>query len=184
MMLAFGLFVHLDVSSANFEMTLLQLVTGIGTGANYSGPLLALQAQIPTVDNATATSTFGFIRNLSMATCVVIGGVIFQNSMASQASDLRKNLGGSIAEKLSGNEAAANVLLLNTLVATERVVARKAYAASLREMWFLFACTAACGLGISFFVSRKALSKVHKETKAGLGKSDDRVKEGVVISNS
>jgi low affinity Fe/Cu permease len=118
------------------------------------GPLLALQAQISVKDSATATSTFGFIRNLSMAISVVIGGVVFQNGMASQASMLKEQLGQSIAAKLSGKEAAANVLSLNTLDSAQKTVALAAYASSLRMMWILFTSTAGCRLIVSS-LSRK-----------------------------
>jgi hypothetical protein len=179
MTLAFGLFVHLDVSSTTVEIIPFQVLAGIGTGFSYSGPLLALQAQNPAKDNATVTSTYGFIRNLSMAISVVIGGVVFQNEIASQASILKAKLGSAIAEKLSGKEAAANVLSLSVLDETQKSVARAAYASSLRKMWILFTCTAACGFIISVFISKKALSKVHEETKTGLEK-EERMVQGVV----
>jgi low affinity Fe/Cu permease len=179
MVLAFGLFIHLDASSATVEIILFQIIAGIGTGFSYSGPLLALQAQISAKDNATATSTYGFIRNLSMAISVVIGGVVFQNGMASQASVLTEKLGDSIASKLSGKEAAANVLSLNELNEVQKTVARAAYATSLRKMWILFTCTAACGLIVSAFVSKKVLSKVHEETKTGL-ETEDKKPQDVV----
>ena len=88
MTLGFGLFIHLDATSSPAEVVLFQLIAGLGTGICYSGPLLALQSRIPVQDNGTATSTFGFIRNLATAVSVVIGGVVFQNSMESQKTKL------------------------------------------------------------------------------------------------
>lgn len=181
MVLSFGLFIHLDAHSTTVEIVLFQIIAGIGTGFSYSGPLLALQAQIPAKDNATAVSTYGFIRNLSMAISVVIGGVVFQNGMASQASVLKDKLGESIASKLSGKEAAANVLSLNALDEVQKAVARAAYATSLRKMWILFTCTAACGLIVSIFVSKKTLSKVHEESKTGLDTEDKKAQGSVEI---
>ena len=162
-------------------MVLFQIVAGVGTGLSYSGPLLALQAQISAKDNATATSTFGFIRNLSMAISVVIGGVVFQNGMASQASMLKGQLRQSIAAKLSGKEAAANVLSLNTLDSVQKTAARAAYASSLRMMWILFISTAGCGLIVTSFVIKKVLSKVHEETKPEMETEDKKVQVGVEI---
>jgi hypothetical protein len=181
MVLAFGLFIHLDASSTTVESVLFQIIAGIGTGCSYSGPLLALQAQIPAKDNATATSTYGFIRNLSTAISVVIGSVVIQNGMASQAKELKEKLGEMIALKLSGKEAAANVLSLNALDAAQKSIARDAYATSLRKMWILFTCTAACGLIVSLFVSKKVLSKVHEEAKTGLDRGVAKVHEGVEL---
>ena len=181
MVLSFGLFIHLDVHSTTVEIILFQIMAGIGTGLSYSGPLLALQAQTSAKDNATATSTYGFIRNLSMAISVVVGGVVFQNGMASQASVLKEKLGESIVSRLSGKEAAANVLSLNALDEAQKAVTRAAYAVSLRKVWILFTCTAACALVASIFVSKEVLSKVHEESKTGLEMEDKKVHGSVEI---
>lgn len=141
MVLGFGLFIHLDVRSFTVEIILIQILTGVGTGLSYSGPLLALQARTSPEDNATATSTFGFLRNLSTAISVVVGGVVFQNSMESQAPKLRSKLGDEAASRFSGKEAAANVMSIATFTEKHRSLVRAAYASSLRQMWIVFTCT-------------------------------------------
>lgn len=47
-------------------------------GPNFQAPLIAIQTTVKPSDIATATGTFGFIRQLSTSISVVLGGVIFQ----------------------------------------------------------------------------------------------------------
>jgi low affinity Fe/Cu permease len=141
MILGFGLLIHLDIHSTSIELVLIQVVAGIGTGLTFPGPLLALQAQMPSSDTATATSTLGFIRNISTAISVVIGGVVFQNGMESHRFQLREVLGETLATKFSGKEAAANVMYVNRLDISQKIIVREAYASTLRWIWIVFTCT-------------------------------------------
>jgi predicted MFS family arabinose efflux permease len=134
MVLSFGMFIHLDSHSSRIEMTLLQVFAGVGTVLSYPGPLLALQAQIARKYHATATSTLGLVRNLSAAISVVIGGVMFQNGMESQAGSLRAELGDSQAAKLSGKEAAAHIMNLGPLDKHTKEIVSAAYASALKRM--------------------------------------------------
>lgn len=168
MSVGFGMFIHLDAHSSSTETTLLQIIAGMGTGLSYTGPLLSLQAQVDSKDNATATSTWGFIRNLAQAISVVIGGVLFQNGMEAQSSTLRSQLGDSLAAKLSGKEAAANVMALPGLDLRMKEIASNAYASALKRMWILFACTAVASLTASLFLERKVLRRDHQVVEIGL----------------
>ena len=170
MVLAFGLFIHIDVVSTTLELVIFQIIAGVGTGTCYSSPLIALQAQANPEDTATVTSTWGFVRNLSNAISVVIGGVVFQNGMESQAGFLAEKLGKSIAMRLSGKNAAANVLMLKDLSEAQGYIARSAYATSLKQMWIVFTCTATCALIASAFIRKNVLSEVHQESRMGLHK--------------
>lgn len=168
MTIGFGMFIHLDAHSTRIEITLLQIVAGMGTGLSYTGPLLSLQARIDSKDNATATSTWGFIRNLATAISVVLGGVLFQNGMEAQSSTLRRELGDKLAATLSGKEAAANVMALQGLDPGLKAVASAAYASALRRMWILFACTSVAALVASFFLRRTALCRDLQPVEIGL----------------
>lgn len=81
MTLGFGLFIDL-LSHANWvRIIIFQIIAGLGTGPNFLSPLIALQTLVAPEDNAVATATFLFVRQLSTAISVVIGAVIFQNQM-------------------------------------------------------------------------------------------------------
>jgi len=177
MLIGFGLVVHLDSHSTNLVITISQIIVGTGTGLSYSGPLLALQAQVSSQDNATATSTFGFIRNLATAVSVVLGGVVFQNGMESQIPYLKEALGELIAAKLSGKKAAASVMGLSGLDRVQMAVVTATYALALRRMWILFTCTAAAALVGSAFLGKKVLSKIHKSAALGLDRGDRKTSE-------
>lgn len=169
--LGFGLFINLDASSGWAKIIIYQIIAGVGAGANIQSPLIALQTLTPAQDNATATSTFGFVRGLALAISIVLGGVVFQNGMESQAGELRAQLGDSVAALLSGSKAGANIIVIDSLGPVQQKVARLAFAWALKRMWILYTCTAAAGLVASFFVGRQELSRVHEEVRTGLQES-------------
>lgn len=119
-------------------------------------------------DIATATATFGFTRNLGSAISVVIGGVVFNNQMKSKQLQLAAVLGPQVASSFGGGSAGANVGLIQALPASQKYVARKAFADSLSTMWILYVAFAAVGLLVSLLIQRNLLDKQHEETKTGL----------------
>jgi hypothetical protein len=125
-------------------------------------------------DIATATATFGFVRNLGSAISVVVGSVIFQNEMKSQQPSLLASLGPQTASAFGGGSAGANVGLINSLPGDQKAVAREAFAKSLSTMWILYAVFGAVGLLISLLIKRNVLDKQHEETKTGLDVENER----------
>ena len=93
---------------------------------------------------------------------------MFQNGMESHSKSLQVEVGSVVASLFTGKEAAANVLLIHSLGEAEKTAVRKAFAASLKQMWILFACIAATGLICSVFIKRSSLSRVHEVMKVGL----------------
>lgn len=100
----------------------IQILAGCGTGISYISPLLALQSGVLVKDNVTATSTFCFIRELSTAVSVVLGGVLFQNSMPKHNKQLVASVGDEVANLFSGKTAAANALLVKGLESSQKVL--------------------------------------------------------------
>jgi hypothetical protein len=168
MTLGFGLFIDLDVNASWAKIVVFQAVAGLGVGPNFQSPLIALQTLVSPKDNATATSTFVFIRNFASALSVVLGGVIFQNCMESQFVQLRAELGSTTAAQLSGGSASSNAVVLETLRSVQREVARTAFVYSLKMMWILYASVAAIGAVASAFIGKQTLSQQYEETKTGL----------------
>lgn len=138
MTLGWGLFVDLDAKANWAKIILFQIVAGIGVGPNFQSPLIALQNFVPPRDIATATATFGFVRNLSTAIGVVIGSVTFQNQMQKQAPALIAALGPQLAGELSGGSAGASVGIVSQLPSAQKDIAREAFYKSLRTMWIVF----------------------------------------------
>jgi len=168
MTLGFGLFINLDSYPNWPKLIVYQIIAGIGVGPNFQSPLIALQTMVEPRDMASATATYGFIRQLFTAISIVIGGVVFQNGMQSQYPTLLRELGPETAHLLSGKNAASSVGMVAALPEADRVIAQQAYATSLRTMYIMYTVFAAVGLVIALFVGSRRLTKEHQEHKTGL----------------
>ncbi|KAK3382561.1 major facilitator superfamily domain-containing protein [Lasiosphaeria ovina] len=168
MTLGFGLFVDLEPRTNLVKIILYQIVAGVGVGPNFQAPLISLQSTVGPRDMASATGTFGFVRQLAISVSIVVGGVVFQNSMQKQYPELLAQLGPGPADLLSGRNAASSVGLVNELPEHQRDIARGAYFESLRTMFIMYVAFAGLGLLVSLFVGSRKLSKVHEEHKTGL----------------
>ncbi|EPE24725.1 MFS general substrate transporter [Glarea lozoyensis ATCC 20868] len=177
MTLGFGLLIDLDVRANWAKIIIFQIIAGIGVGPNFQAPLIALQNFVAPRDIAAATSTFGFVRNLSTSISVVIGGVVFQNEMQKKLAVLSASLGPETAASLSGGSAGASVGIVNALPMAQREVARLAFHQSLKTMWIMYVCFAAAGLVCSAFIRHKALEKGHQVTKTGLAEEEKKRRE-------
>lgn len=177
MTLGFGLFIHLGATSSLVEIVVSQIVAGIGSGMLFEPPLIAIQAHVSQDDTATATATYGFTMNMAMSISIVVGGVIFQNSMHNRGSTLSAaGLSSEIVHKFAGDDAAANVRIISTVAdAAQELVIKEAFAWSLRNMWILYTCVSFLGIIASIFLEKKELSKEHIETRTGLGSKEEPV---------
>lgn len=106
--------------------------------------------------------------------------------MSLQTSKLRSaGLSDSLAEQLSGDSAAANIVTIKSIEDPIQLLAvKQAFSWSLRNMWILYTAVAACGVIASAFVTKQRLSKEHTETKTGLRMEVSREKEeGVMVTS-
>ncbi|TVY20915.1 MFS-type transporter [Lachnellula arida] len=175
MTLGNGLYILFSPKSGLVEIIFIQIVAGIGAGLLFQAPLIALQALVSQEDTATATATFTFVSNLATALSVVIGGVLFQNSMDIRVTSLAlppTNLPSNITDLLSAGGAAANVMLASSIQdQAQRSAVREAYAWSLRNVWILYTGISAMAVVTSVFIKKHHLTKDHTETKTGLKNS-------------
>ncbi|CAD0112908.1 unnamed protein product [Aureobasidium uvarum] len=163
LVLGFGLFVDFTANSSWAKLIIYQIIAGIGIA-----PLIALQTGVQPRDIATATATFGFVRQIFTSISVVIGQTVYQNQMNTKTARLVAALGPQAASQLTGGGAGANTELIDNLPNGQKQVAQTAFAQSLHPMWIMYVCFAALGLIISLFIQKKELSKKHTETKTGL----------------
>ncbi|KAH0288564.1 DNA repair protein RAD50, partial [Aureobasidium sp. EXF-3399] len=168
LVLGFGLFVDFQANSSWAKLIIFQIIAGIGIGPNFQAPLIALQTNVQPRDIATATATFGFVRQIFTSISVVIGQVVYQNQMNTKTARLVAALGPEVAGKLTGGGAGANTELIDSLPRAQKQIAQNAFAQSLHPMWIMYVCFAALGLIVSLFIKKKELSKKHTETKTGL----------------
>ena len=177
MTLGYGLFIDLDANSSIAKIIIFQLIAGFGIGPLFQAPLIALQSQIKPRDMAAATSTFGFIRQLSTSISVVIGNVIYQNRMNTKTSMLASSIGEKNAQALTGSGAGSNTKLIDSLPEPGKHIVQTAFADSLSKMWILYVCLAFIGLCLVPLVGKRVLSKQHEEAKTGLEAEKEKAAE-------
>ena len=165
-----ALYTTLSATSSIGSIVGFEIIAGLGTGMLFYPPLLALQANVNQENTATATSTMGFMKNLSTCLSVVLGGVVFQNGMEHHAEGLvSAGLDSNITSMLTGDQAAANVMLIRTIEdPVKQAVVMQAFAGSIRYIWIICAVMAGCAVVFSAFVKARVLSEVHVETRTGL----------------
>jgi len=168
MTLGFGLFINLPDYAYWPKIIIYQIIAGIGVGPNFQSPLIALQAHVAPHDIATATATFGFIRQLATSMSVVLGGVVFQNLLSKKGPELAKSLGAKTAARLSGANIEASTDFIKSLPPAQKRVANAAITDSLSKMFIFYTAIAALGLFLSLFIKKKTLSKVRNNNKTGL----------------
>ena len=167
--IGFGLLIDLPNRRGSWARVIIyQIIAGLGVGPNFQAPLIALQSLVQPRDIATATATFGFLRNISTSIAVVIGGVIFQNGMAKRQDTLRAALGPDLAAALGGGGAGASTGIVATLPPGPKEVATRAYTDSLQTIWIVFVALSAFGVLCSLAIGRQKLSKVLVLQKHGL----------------
>jgi MFS family permease len=153
MTLSFGLFITLIATTSIIKMVVMEMTAGIGVGLVFQAPLLALQSRIHPEHLAAGTALFGFVRSISTTVSIVIGGVVFQNSMDRRVRSLQALISAEIVSQFAGPSAVSNVALVSTLSNFPREAIKEAYTKSLGDMWILYTCAAATGLLISLAIN-------------------------------
>ena len=170
MMIGTGLYITFGPGTSVATVIGLQIFGGLGPGLLFQGPMIAIQSTVSQADTAASIAALGFIRSLAMALSIVIGGVVFQNSMDSRQSSIADaGLNETVLAALSGTNAAANVGVPRTIQdASQRQVVLEAFAFSVRNMFILYTCLAAVALVASVFIKHRVLNTEHTETKTGI----------------
>lgn len=172
MTLGYGLFIDLKPYASWPRIIIFQLIAGIGIGPNFQAPLVAFQANIRPADMATATATFGFVRQLSTSMSVVLGTVIYQNIMGQQAGKLTAAIGPELTETISASFAGSSKSLIQSLNESQRKVVLEAFTFALNRMWIFYTAVAGVGFILSLFIVPRELSKAHTVQKTGLAEQE------------
>ena len=177
MTLGTGLYIMFGTSTSIAQIVGIEIIGGIGIALLFQTPLIAMQNTVSQADTASATATLGFIRSLATSLSLIVGGLVFENSMnARQASLAAAGLSHSVLEALSGDHAAANVNIIKSLPnPTEQLLVKEAFAWSLRNMFMMYTCLAAVSIVASTCVKQRHMSTEHTETKTGIQELAERV---------
>lgn len=170
MTLGTGLFINQGTMTPLAPIVIYQIVHTVGIALMYQAPMIAIQNTVTQSDTATATATLGLFRNMATALSIVIGGTVFQNSMAAQQQKLAAaGLKPSVLAALSGDMAAANVNVIKTISdLTQRRAVQDAFSWSMRNMFIVYTALSAVAMAAAVFVKHQALRTEHTETKTGI----------------
>lgn len=85
MVLGTGLFIDFGPSRMITKIVIYQIIAGLGAGPLFQAPMIAFQSQLIGKEDllAAAIAAFTFLRNLSTALSLVVGGVILQHGLSS-----------------------------------------------------------------------------------------------------
>ncbi|KAL9062375.1 MAG: hypothetical protein Q9157_008976 [Trypethelium eluteriae] len=176
MTLGTGLYINFRIDTPIARIIGFEIIGGIGTALLFQAPGIAMQSTVSQADTATAIATMGFIRNIATSLSIVLGGVVFQNSMTARRSFLvAAGLSESVLEALSGDRAAANVGIVQSIQDnSQRQAIQDAFAWSLRNMFIMYTCAAGVAMVASAFIKHEHLSTEHTETKTGIQHMTER----------
>lgn len=148
--IGYGLLAVISTESPEYMAILFSVIAGAGVGLADQPPLIALKASLEYMDMAQANVDFGLVRLMAKGISIVMGGVVFQNTIQSRL----------FRDQFSGQKALANAHAIWMLEdeASAILVVREAYTQSLGCMWILYSCISGLGLLCSFLIKRERLS--------------------------
>ncbi|ORY65442.1 MFS multidrug transporter-like protein [Pseudomassariella vexata] len=170
MMIGTGLYIFFGAETSVAVVVGLEIVGALGPALLFQAPTVAIQNTVSQGDTAAATASLLFLRSIAMSLSIVVGGVVFQNSMdARQSSLAAAGLSASVLEALSGSQAVANVGITQSIQdASQRQLVLEAFAWSMRNMFILYTCLAAIAVVASMFIKHRKLNTEHTETTTGI----------------
>ncbi|EXJ77868.1 hypothetical protein A1O3_09027 [Capronia epimyces CBS 606.96] len=180
-----GLLVLLKVDTTIPQWIFIDLVVGIGLGILFPALQFQLQAASTNKDMAFAVALFVFFRSFGQTLGIAVGGVIFQNQMA---SNLKKYPAfAARATDLAKDAAALVEIIKNTPAGQGKHELRVAYTDSLRTTYIFLTALAGVCLVASLFIKAYDLNVAH-ETEQGLvvEKQDKHVRaeEGLEVEKN
>lgn len=177
MTLGSGLLIILPHSRSWARIIIFQFLLGAGVGPNFQALLVTLQSSVKISDAGTATATFGFVFNLATSVGLVLGEVVFQNTMHKQYVALDASLGPVLASTLANGGAEASVFTIDTLPTAQMAVSRNAYYSSIRNVWILQTAFAGVGFVVICSIKGRQLSRDHEIIQTGLEVEERRAAE-------
>ncbi|KAL4962001.1 MDR family MFS transporter [Aspergillus stella-maris] len=161
--LGLGIMYLLDSETTVVQWIFLTLVSGLGMGTLFSSMMLAVQASADPQFLSITAAMSAFFRALGQTMGVAIGGVVFQNRIKHEFS----NLSGfsNEAQELS-MDAAGLVKIIHGLPQGEaRWEMESAYADALKIVWLFLCGLAGLALLASFFVKWYSMDQTFKPSQ-------------------
>jgi hypothetical protein len=179
MTLGMGLYILLDAHTPIVKVIGIEIIGGVGVACLFQTPMLAIQNTVSQADTAGATATLGFLRNLAASISIVLGGVVFQNSISSHHSTLAASgLSTEVLGVLTGTQASANLHVVKTIddIAQKEAI-KDAFAWSLRNLFGMYTGIAGVALVASLGIRQGKMGEEHTETRTGVVEMTERKSE-------
>lgn len=105
MVLGTGLFIDFGPNRVVAKIVIYQIIAGLGAGPLFQAPMIAFQSQLIGKEDilAAAIAAYTFLRNLSSALSLVVGGVILQHGLSREEASYLNN-----GSSLSSGESSRN----------------------------------------------------------------------------
>jgi hypothetical protein len=170
------LYIQLSRTTSLATIIGIEIIGGVGVACLFQTPMLAIQNTVSQADTAGATATLGFLRNLAASFSIVLGGVVFQNSIASRHSTLAASgLNTEVLDVLTGGKAAANLHVVASIKDTiQRDAVKDAFVWSLRNLFGMYTGIAGVALVASLGIRQGVMGREHTETRTGVGELSER----------
>lgn len=143
MVLGTGLFIDFGPSRVAAKIVVYQIIAGLGAGPLFQAPMIAFQSQLIGKEDllAAAIAAFTFLRNLSTALSLVVGGVILQHGLSSDEASYLDNGSSS-----------------NTNASSEEGSLEDGIVDGLKTMWIFYTSVGGVMLLSSFAIGNKDLN--------------------------
>jgi len=168
LILGHGLYIDLQPYDSWARIIVFQILAAFGIGALLQSPLIALHSNIDPRDVAAATALYGFLRQLSTAISVVVGGAILQNQLKVQLKPYESDLPTALVAQLSSGDITGARATILALPAAEKNDIKMAYTNSMQSVWIFYTVVAATAVIPAALVQARFLSREHKPAKTGL----------------
>ncbi|KAF8502520.1 iron permease [Gautieria morchelliformis] len=157
-MIGLGLQTTLHVTSATRNWVGFEILAGIGLGLLFTATTFPILSPLPVSDNATALSLFIFIRSFFQAWGITIGATVLQNQLKRR---LPQQFLANLPQGIDLSYAA--IPQIAALSDTLKPVVQKAFADSLRILWFVLLGISVVGLLSSLLMKEVEMQTVTDE---------------------
>jgi len=83
-----GLYITFGTDTSVAIVVGLEIVGALGPALLFQAPMAAIQNTVSQAETTAATASLLFLQSIAMSLSVVVGGVVFQNSMDARQSSL------------------------------------------------------------------------------------------------
>jgi len=166
-----GTMITLNEKSSTIHQELTLLVAGVGFGALFPTPLIAIMAAMPMREMAVSTGAFSLMRTLGITVGVSIGGTIYASVLKTQLADIPDYTGPTGARARTDIKALRNI---QPPELRQRVL--HAFAFSISRIWISAVPMLVIALLLTFLYKKYSLKRPTKPASPNQESPTDKEK--------